>query len=150
MHIIWRSLTCILLLSTVILISGCDSGEACAFAKVGSDPEDVALRLVKSIYETNSLDYALAKSSPRLAKLINRYKTNRNVQKNLFYQMYDKVEVKTESQGRAGRKEFAKQASIVVLLKGEYNGDTIVQLRNIKMSRAGKEWQVSAVEVSGF
>jgi len=46
--------------------------------------------------------------------------------------------------------EYAKQASIIVLLKGEYDGDIIVQIRTIKLSREGRVWQVNAVEVSGF
>jgi NAD(P)H-hydrate repair Nnr-like enzyme with NAD(P)H-hydrate dehydratase domain len=72
------------------------------------------------------------------------------VQKNLFYQMYDNVDIQSESQSRAGRQEYAKQASIIVLLKGEYDGDIIVQIRTIKLSREGRVWQVNAVEVSSF
>ena len=64
--------------------------------------------------------------------------------------MYDKVDIQSESQSRAGRQEYAKQASIIVLLKGEYDGDIIVQIRTIKLSRDGRVWQVNAVEVSGF
>lgn len=136
-------------IAVMLLITGCDN-DSRAFSKAGSDPEDVALSFVKSIYETDSLDYAKSIASPRLQALMGRYKTNRNVQKNLFYQMYDKVDIQTESQARAGRQEFAKQATIVVLLKGEFNDDTVVELRKIKLNRDGAKWQVTAVEVSGF
>ena len=149
MNVVQRVIGCCALVLTLLFMSGCDN-DSRAFSKVGSDPEEIAISFVESIYESDSLEYAKSISSPRLAALIDRYRTNRNVQKNLFYQMYDKVDIQSEGQGRAGRQEFAKQATIMVLLKGDYNGDTIVQIRKVKLSREGSNWQVNAVEVSGF
>jgi len=149
MPVVERFLGFSVLVLALLMINGCDN-DSRPFSKVGSDPEEIAISFVKSIYETDSLEYAKSLSSPRLAALIDRYRTNRNVQKNLFYQMYDKVDIQSESQGRAGRQEYAKQATIVVLLKGEYNGDIIVQIRKVRLSRDGRDWQVNAVEVSGF
>lgn len=149
MPVVERFLGFSVIVLALLIINGCDN-DSRPFSKVGSDPEEIAISFVKSIYETDSLEYAKSLSSPRLAALIDRYRTNRNVQKNLFYQMYDKVDIQSESQGRAGRQEYAKQATIVVLLKGEYNGDIIVQIRKVRLSRDGRDWQVNAVEVSGF
>ena len=149
MPVVERFLGFLVIVLALLMINGCDN-DSRPFSKVGSDPEEIAISFVKSIYETDSLEYAKSLSSPRLAALIDRYRTNRNVQKNLFYQMYDKVDIQSESQGRAGRQEYAKQATIVVLLKGEYNGDIIVQIRKVRLSRDGRDWQVNAVEVSGF
>lgn len=149
MNVVKRVIGISFVLLTILLISSCDN-DSRAFSKIGSDPEEIAISFVESIYESDSLDYAKSISSPRLAGLIDRYRTNRNVQKNLFYQMYDKVDIQSESQSRAGRQEYAKQASIIVLLKGEYDGDIIVQIRTIKLSREGRVWQVNAVEMSGF
>ena len=149
MKVFQQTLVDYVALIVLLLMSGCDN-DSRAFSKVGSEPEEVAISFVESIYESNSLEYAKSVSSPRLAGLIGRYRTNRNVQKNLFYQMYDKVDIQSEGQGRAGRQEFVKQATIMVLLKGDYNGDTIVQIRKVKLSREGSNWQVNAVEVSGF
>ena len=149
MNIVKRLIGCCALILTILLINGCDN-DSRPFSKIGSDPEEIAISFVESIYESDSLDYAKSISSPRLAGLIDRYRTNRNVQKNLFYQMYDNVDIQSESQGRAGRQEYAKQVSIIVLLKGEYDGDIIVQIRTIKLSREGRVWQVNAVEVSSF
>lgn len=149
MPVVERFLGFSVIVLALLMINGCDN-DSRPFSKVGSDPEEIAISFVKSIYETDSLEYAKSLSSPRLAALIDRYRTNRNVQKNLFYQMYDKVDIQSESQGRAGRQEYAKQATIVVLLKGEYNGDIIVQIRKVRLSRDGRDWQVNAVEVSGF
>lgn len=149
MPVVERFLGFSVIVLALLMINGCDN-DSRPFSKVGSDPEEIAISFVKSIYETDSLEYAKSLSSPRLAALIDRYRTNRNVQKNLFYQMYDKVDIQSESQGRAGRQEYAKQATIVVLLKGEYDGDIIVQIRKVRLSRDGRDWQVNAVEVSGF
>lgn len=149
MPVVERFLGFSVIVLALLMFNGCDN-DSRPFSKVGSDPEEIAISFVKSIYETDSLEYAKSLSSPRLAALIDRYRTNRNVQKNLFYQMYDKVDIQSESQGRAGRQEYAKQATIVVLLKGEYNGDIIVQIRKVRLSRDGRDWQVNAVEVSGF
>lgn len=149
MPVVERFLGFSVIVLALLMINGCDN-DSRPFSKVGSDPEEIAISFVKSIYETDSLEYAKSLSSPRLAALIDRYRTNRNLQKNLFYQMYDKVDIQSESQGRAGRQEYAKQATIVVLLKGEYNGDIIVQIRKVRLSRDGRDWQVNAVEVSGF
>ena len=149
MPVVERFLGFSVIVLALLLINGCDN-DSRPFSKVGSDPEEITISFVKSIYETDSLEYAKSLSSPRLAALIDLYRTNRNLQKNLFYQMYDKVDIQSESQGRAGRQEYAKQATIVVLLKGEYNGDIIVQIRKVRLSRDGRDWQVNAVEVSGF
>ena len=109
MNVVKRVIGISAILLTILLTSGCDN-DSRAFSKIGSDPEEIAISFVESIYESDSLDYAKSISSPRLAGLIDRYRTNRNVQKNLFYQMYDKFDIQSESQGRAGRQEYAKQA----------------------------------------
>lgn len=118
-------------------------------AKEDNDPEKIAVAFVESIYQTNNLDYAVSVSSPRLASLLKRYRTNRNVQKNLFGQMYDKVTIEPEGAGRAGRVEFAKQTSVNVLLEGTFNNDKIIELRQIKMVNDGG-WVVDSVEKRSF
>ena len=83
MNVVKRVIGISFVLLTILLISGCDN-DSRAFSKIGSDPEEIAISFVESIYESDSLDYAKSISSPRLAGLIDRYRTNRNVQKNLF------------------------------------------------------------------
>ena len=131
-------------------MSACGDDNGGGFKSSIEDPEEVAIAFMTSIYKDNDLNNAMSMSTPKLAKLLNRYRTNRNAQKNLVGQIYDQVNITPDSDGRATRREFAKQTSITLILDGQFNRDKIVELRRLNMIRDGKEWQVDAVQRAGF
>ena len=113
-------------------------------------PEEVAVAFTQSIYEDDDLDKALAMSSDSLSKNIKRYHTNRSVQKGLFNQLYDSVNIEAEPDNRIGRKQFAKQASVVLLLKGQFDFDTVVQVKRIELIKDDDRWKVNRITDQAF
>jgi hypothetical protein len=52
MNIVKRLIGCCALILTILLINGCDN-DSRPFSKIGSDPEEIAISFVESIYESD-------------------------------------------------------------------------------------------------
>lgn len=113
-------------------------------------PQYAAVRFMQSIYEENSIDVAISLSTERMARVLQRYHTNRNVQRHVLNLMFDEVEVSPEGSGGVGRMEFAKKATLVLFFSGYYHDDKIDDLRTIEMVRVDGDWKVDRIKPDRF
>ncbi len=136
-----------LLFLLLSILSGCSDSVG---VDSSASPEDVAVAFTQAIYEDDSLENALKMSSDTLAKNIKRFHTNRSVQKGIFNQLYDTVKIEAEPDNRVGRKQYAKQASVVLLLKGQFDFTTVVQIKRIELIRNNDGWKVHRITDQAF
>jgi hypothetical protein len=144
----------IFLLFVVFILSGCKKDDKPGVGRYGmlddGTPQYTAVRFMQSIYEDRNIDNALALSSEKLARVMKRYHTNRNVQRHVLNLMYDTVEVSPEGGDSVGRSEFAKEATVILFFSGHYNEDKIDEIRTVEMIKVDGEWRVDEIQPDRF
>lgn len=110
-------------------------------------PEYAALQFFDGIYRGQDITKALELSSPKMVRLLNSYRTNRNVQRHVLNMRYDTVEFKPHA-GSAGRNEFAKEAQVTLFFEGELDGNVLKDLRVVKLVRPKNNWLVDEVSIN--
>lgn len=136
------------------LLSGCNQEKGENLGRYGmldeGTPEYTAVIFLQSIYEGENVDTAIKVSTESLARIINRYRTNRNVQRHLLNLRYDTVEIKPQSANRVGRSEFAEKATITVFLSGMLEDDKIEDIRSLDLVRENGDWKVARIYPDHF
>lgn len=110
-------------------------------------PEYAALQFFDGIYRGKDITGALELSSPKMKRLLQSYRTNRNVQRHVFNMRYDTVEFRPHA-GSAGRNEFAKEIQVSLFFEGELDGNILKDLRVVKLVRPGGKWLVDEVSLN--
>jgi hypothetical protein len=141
--------TYILSLVLLVALMGCKKEKEEGVGRFGmmddGTPQYTAVRFMQSIYDDQNIDRALSLSSERLARVMKRYHTNRNVQRNVIGLMYDEVVVSPEGSDSVGRAEFAQTATIHLFLSGFYGEDKIDEIRTLELIKEGGGWRVDDV-----
>ncbi|WP_100657389.1 hypothetical protein [Alteromonas flava] len=147
-----KALVPALMLFTLFACSEVKQGEGVGKYGMMADntPEYAAVMFMHSIYRDPSIDAALALSSERMSRLLNNYRTNRNVQRHVIGLMYDQVEVSPEGSDSVGRTEFADSAEVTLFFTGFYNDDKIDELRTVELIKVRGDWKVDKIEADPF
>lgn len=151
-----KLLSVLLIICSLSLISGCEpktkAGKGAG--KYGmmdtNTPDFTAVRFFDHIYQDKTINGALKIASPRLAKVLKSYHTNRNVQRHVFNLVYDEVEIQPDTGNSVGRNEFAKSAVVTLFFTGTRDGDKYEDIRVIDMIRVDKKWLVDKVRADKF
>lgn len=140
----------------MLFIQACDSGPKAGkgAGKYGmmddNTPDFAAVAFFQHIYQDEKLTGALKLSTPRLAKLLKSYHTNRNVQRHVFNLTYDEVVIQPDTGNTVGRNEFAKSAVVTLFFSGTRNDERIEDIRVIEMVREGNTWLVDKVRADKY
>ncbi|MCU7554031.1 hypothetical protein OCL06_05405 [Alteromonas sp. ASW11-19] len=138
---------------TSVLLTGCGKKEE-GVGRYGmldeNTPEYTAVRFMRSIYLESDIDVAVSLSTPRLARVLKKYHTNRNVQRHLLNLKYDSVAITPESSNSVGRSEFSEQATITLFFTGHYNDNKIEDLRRVDLIRMNGDWKVEKIHPDHF
>jgi len=143
-------------LMLLAILAGCDSAsdKKDGGGKFGmmdtNTPEYAAIDFFDHIYNDKKLDNALAMSTPKMAKLLRSYHTNRNVQRHVFDLVYDEVEIQPEPGNSFGRNEFAESATVTLFFSGTLHDDKIEDIRVIEMVRVKNKWFVDLVKADKY
>jgi hypothetical protein len=141
-------------LVTLLTLTGCKKEEKPGVGRYGmlddGTPQYTAVRFMQSVYEDRNIDNALALSSERLARVMKRYHTNRNVQRHVINLMYDTVEISPEGSDGVGRAEFAREAKVILFFTGHYGEDKIDDIRTVEMIKVDGEWRVDRIQPDRF
>lgn len=113
-------------------------------------PEYTAVRFMRSIYLEGNIDKAVELSTERLARVLKRYHTNRNVQRHVLNLKYDSVNISPESGDSVGRNEYADKATVTLFFSGVYKDDKIEDLRQVDLVKVDGDWRVSKVHADRF
>lgn len=138
---------------SLLFLSACEEKEV-GIGRYGmldeSTPEYSAVTFLQSVYEGDNLDVAIDLSTERLARILKKYHTNRNVQRHLLNLKYDSVVITPQSADRVGRTEFAEKATITVFLSGMYDDDKIEDIRSLDLVNEGGKWKVARIHPDHF
>ena len=140
-------------LFTVVFLTACGEKEK-GIGRYGmldeSTPEYVTVVFLQSIYEDDNLDLAMRLSSDRLARILKKYHTNRNVQRHLLNLKYESVTITPQSNNSVGRSEFAEKSTITVFLSGQYDNDKVKDIRSLDLEKIDGEWKVTKIHPDHF
>lgn len=151
-----KALYTIFIVTIMLFIQACDSGPKAGkgAGKYGmmddNTPDFAAVAFFQHIYQDKKLTEALKLSTPRLAKVLKSYHTNRNVQRHVFNLTYDEVVIQPDTGNTVGRNEFAKSAVVTLFFSGTRNGERIEDIRVIEMVRENKTWLVDKVRADKY
>lgn len=144
----------LLLFLSVLVVSCGKKDEEVGVGKFGmmpaNTPEFTAVRFMRSIYLEPNIDVAVSLSSKRLARILQSYHTNRNVQRHLLNLKYDSVEITPQSANRVGRSEYSDTATITMFLSGEYNNNKIEDIRSVDLIKENGDWKVDYIHPDRF
>lgn len=138
------------------MLQACDNGAKAGkgAGKYGmmdtNTPDFAAVRFFEHVYRDKTLAGAIAMSTPRMAKLMNSYRSNRNVQRHVFNLTYDEVEIQPDTGNTVGRNEFAKSAVVTLFFTGLRDNDRIEDIRVVEMIRKDKKWLVDKIRADKY
>lgn len=139
-----------LLISALLLIACEDATMKRGGGKFGmlddGIPEFAAIEFFNQIYHSKNLDGAVKLCTPKMKRLLLSYHTNKGVQKHVLNMRFDKVEIEPSTRS-AGRNEFAKDAKISLLFKGELDGEIVKDMRVVELIKIGQDWKVDEVSL---
>ena len=139
----------LLLFVVLFTVSGCKKEKEEGVGRYGmlddGTPQYTAVKFMQSIYAEPTIDKALSMSTERMARIMKRYHTNRNVQRNVINLMYDNVEISPEGAGSVGRAEFAQKATVHLFFTGVYGEDKIDEIRTLELVKVDGDWRVDEV-----
>ena len=142
----------IFILILTVYLSGCDKSPTKQgggkFGMLNSgNPEFAAIEFFEHIYRNKGLEGAIKLSTPKMARLIRSYHTNIGVQNHVLNMRFDKVAIQSKTRS-AGRNEFSKKAQISLFFEGELNGNTLKDIRLVKLVKTEKNWKVDEVSLN--
>jgi hypothetical protein len=136
-------------LFTLLFLAACGEKGDKGLGRYGmldeSTPEYTTVMFLRSIYEDENLNGAIEVSSKKMARILTRYHSNRNVQRHLLNLRYDDVIITPQSTGGVGRSEFSEKSTITVFLSGTYGEDKIEDLRSLDLIKEEGEWKVNKI-----
>ncbi|WP_346993702.1 hypothetical protein [Alteromonas gracilis] len=136
-------------LFTVLFLAACGEKSDEGLGRYGmldeSTPEYTTVMFLRSVYEDDNLDAAIAVSSEKMSRILTRYHSNRNVQRHLLNLRYDSVIITPQSTGGVGRSEFSEKSTITVFLSGTYGEDKVEDLRSLDLIKEDGEWKVNKI-----
>lgn len=137
----------------VLLLSACGEKEE-GLGRYGmmdeNTPDYAALAFMKSIYEGDDISRAVELSSDSMARMLKRYRTNRNVQRYIVNLRYDTVTITPQSGNGVGRSEYAESAEVTLFFSGMFGDDKVEDLRTINMIRDDGQWKVDRIAPDHF
>ena len=113
-------------------------------------PHYAAMKFFEHIYKDKRLDGAMQLSTPRLAKLLKNYHTNRNVQRHVLNLTYDEVEIQPDAGNSVARSEFAQKAVVTLFFTGTRHGDKIEDIRIVEMVKIDDKWKVDKIRADKY
>lgn len=151
----YKRLLIIVLSAATLMLSACDKAEKReGVGRYGmmesGTPEYTAIEFFDHVYHDESMEDVLRISSPKMARLIRNYKTNRNFQRHVLNLTYEKVEMMVDSGNNRMRSEFADKASVVIFFTGTDHGDKKEDLRTVNLIKIGGDWKIDEIEVDKF
>lgn len=108
-------------------------------------PEYAAIKFFEHIYNDDDITQALSYCSPSMQRTLNRYHSNRNVQRHVLNLAYDTVNMEV----RGGESRFeqisGKRSTVVLYFTGELHGDRINEIRKIELASRSHGWEIQRI-----
>lgn len=146
-----RPFSAILLIVLTVACNQSDGPEVKAgrFGMMSNDtPHYNAIVFFLSVYNEDDLKRATSLTTEQYGRLLNSYKTNKNVQRHVLNFRVENVSVEPMSGSFAVRDEYSNKtaATLEVKLSGPFDGDLIHDLKRVIMVKQKGRWLVSNVQ----
>jgi hypothetical protein len=142
-----RNYLFLLWIATLLLI-GCDRNPP-VNAQLGT-PEYVAGEFFHAIYNEKDLSKAKGVATTNYASLLSSYGTARQAGRTLFNMNFDNVQINVNRSGRNLREQYQDDATIQLILDGEFDGKRIQEVRTVVLVRQRGKWLVNEVQADKF
>ena len=139
-----KNILSFLLLSSVFLLTACDSDDSKRITTV-DNPEIVALAFFDALYNEKNIEKAASVCNPKLARLILHYRSPQAVARHLFNMSYDKVEMRPDSSGVKIREQFKGTANITVYFDGYYQDKRIKEVKRLAIVQRDGKWFIDKI-----
>lgn len=113
-------------------------------------PEYTTVKFFESLYNKKDVQTVIRFSSPRMARLVESYRTSKNIQRHIVNLKYDQVTIELDSGDTRGRTEFADSAMVTVFFSGTFGEDKIEDLRTVELVRLNNKWKVDKIKPSRY
>ncbi|MEP4889637.1 MAG: hypothetical protein ABJV04_06390 [Aliiglaciecola sp.] len=134
----------------ILFLQACDNESKKGAGKYGmmdtNTPDYAAVEFFQHVYNDKNLNKAIAMSTERMARLLNSYRTNRNVQRHVFDLVYDEVDIQPDTGNSIGRSEFAESAVVTLFFTGTLYDERVEDIRVIEMVRKDGKWLVDKIQ----
>lgn len=155
--LMFKRIAFILLSVALITLGGCGDSKPKRGEGAGkygmidpNTPHYAAMQFFDHIYYDKTLKGAMSLSTPRLAKLLKSYHTNRNVQRHVLNLTYDEVEIQPDAGNSVARSEFSQKAVVTIFFTGTRHGDKFEDIRIVEMERIEGDWKVSKIRADKY
>ena len=113
-------------------------------------PEYSTVKYFDNLYNQNNIRMVLSYSSPRMSRLVESYRTSRNIQRHVVNLKYDEVKIEIDSGDVRGRTEFSDQAMVTVFFSGTLDGEKMEDIRTVELVRLNNKWKVDKIKPSRY
>jgi hypothetical protein len=138
-----------IILLTLFLVSACGNGEE-EITNI-DDPELVAVAFFDALYNEKDVQKAASVCDEKLARLLLHYKSPQAIARHLFNMSYDKVEIKPDDSGVKIRKQFKKKAIITLYFEGNYQENTVKDVKRISLIQLKNgKWVINKILKNPF
>ena len=131
-----------------LLLVGCERNPQ-VNAQLGT-PEYIAGEFFHAIYNEKDLTKAKGMATADYASLLSSYGTARQAGRTLFNMNFDNVQINVNRSGRNLREQYQDDATIQLILDGEFDGKRIQEVRTVVLVRQRGKWLVNEVQADKF
>lgn len=138
----------VLLCVATLLLFGCDRNPQ-VNAQLGT-PEYIAGEFFHAIYNEKDLTKAKGMATSNYVSLLSSYGTARQAGRTLFNMNFDNVQINVNRSGRNLREQYHNDATIQMILDGEFDGKRVQEVRTVVLVRQRGKWLVNEVQADKF
>lgn len=133
--------------NTVIAISALVL-TACGSPESKKLPEDVAHDFVNAIYNTKNIEVIKKNSVSKLAGLVDHYRSNKMIQRNIMTLSLDSATIKVNDVGGDFFRKSKKDVKVELHIRGKYQGGIKADDRFLTMTWESDRWKVKRISKS--
>ncbi|GHF01858.1 hypothetical protein [Thalassotalea profundi] len=133
----------LLLIPIMFLLSACTDNEE-EISDI-ENPEKVAVAFFEALYNEKNAKKAASVCSPRLARIVNHYKSPNAIARHLFNMSYDKVDIKPDDSGVKVREQFKDAAVITVYFDGTYQNGRFKNVKRLSLIQIDDHWVIDKI-----
>jgi len=131
-----------LLFISAFLLSACGNDKEISKT---DNPELVSVAFFHALYNEKDVKKAASVCSPRLAKLILKYRSPRAVGRHMFNMSFDSVEIKPEDSGVKIREQFKNKAEITIYFNGSYLKNKVKDIKRLSLVQVKGKWMIDQI-----
>lgn len=124
---------------SVLFLAACGSPESKKM------PEEVAYDFVNAVYNTKNIDVIKKNSVSKLAGLVDHYRSNKMIQRNIMQLTLDTATIEVSDVGGDFFRKSKKDVKVEFHIRGKYQGGIKADDRFLTMTWQSDRWKVKRI-----